>query len=67
MSAIDEKSNQNSATTTDCYLNLLEEPQPKPEEEIDEEKIRFFASRTSIWDFYGIPLSKYLAYSRKEK
>ena len=39
----------------------------KPEEEIDEEKFRFIASKTSIWDFYGIPLSKYLAYSRKEK
>ena len=65
MSAIDEKSSQHSATATERYLNILEEPQPKPEEEIDEEKFRFIASKTSIWDFYGTPQSKYLAYSRK--
>ena len=61
------KSSQHSATATDRYLNILEEPQPKPEEEIDEEKFRFIASKTSIWDFYGIPQSKYLTYSMKEK
>ena len=49
------------------YLNILEEPQPKVEEKIDEEKLRFIASKITIWDFFGIQQSTYLGYSKQEK
>ena len=66
-----QKINQPLLTTTaaamDRFLNILAEPQPKPEENIDEEKLRHIASTTSIWDFYGIQQANYLAFSREEK
>lgn len=51
----------------DRYLNILEEPQRKVEEKIDEEKLRFIASKITIWDFFGIQQSTYLGYSKPEK
>ena len=51
----------------DRYLNILEEPQPKVEEKIDEEKLRFLASKITIWDFFRIQQSTYLGYSSQEK
>ena len=51
----------------DCFLNILEKPQPKPQETTDEEKLRHIASKISIWDFCGIPQANYLAYSKEEK
>ena len=68
MSGIDEKSSQHSASTTmDCFLNMFEQPQPKQEENIDEEKLRYIASKITILFFFGIPESTYLAYSKEEK
>ena len=34
-------------------LNMLEKPQP--EAVIDEDKLRYFISKVSIWDYSGIP------------
>ena len=66
-----QKINQPLLTTTtatmDCFLNILKEPQPKPEENTDEEKLRRIASKISIWDFYGILQANYLAFSKEEK
>ena len=39
----------------DRFLSILKEKQPAPEEIVDEEKLRFIASKISIWDFFGIP------------
>ena len=65
------KINQPLLTTTtatmDRFLNILEEPQPKPEENIDEKKLRHIASKISIWDFYGIPQANYLPFLRRRK
>ena len=49
------------------YLNILEEKQPKPEERIDKERLRFIASQISIWNFFRITQSKYLTFSKDEK
>ena len=51
----------------DRFLNILEEPQPKPEETTDEQKLRHIACKISIWDFYRIPQATYLAYPKEEK
>ena len=51
----------------DRFLNILEQPQPKPKEEFDEEKVKFISSKVTIWNFYGIPQATYLAYSNEEK
>ena len=51
----------------DRFFNILEEKQPMPEEIVDEEKLRFIASKISIWDFFGIPQTNYLALSKDEK
>ena len=39
----------------ELYLDILEKKQLKPEEIIDEKKLRYIASQITIWDFYGIP------------
>lgn len=31
------------------------------------EKLRYIASEITVWDFFGIPQSTYLAYSNDEK
>ena len=54
-------------STMDRFLNILREKQPTPEEIVDEEKLRFIASKISIWDFFGIPQTNYLALSKDEK
>ena len=51
----------------DHFLNILKEPQPKPEETIDEQKLRHIASKISILDFYGILQATYLAYLKEKK
>lgn len=51
----------------DCVLNILEEKQPTPDEIIEEEKLRYIASQITIRDFFGIPQSTYLAFSKDEK
>lgn len=51
----------------DCFLNMCEQLQPKQEENIDEEKLRYFASKITILVFFGIPHWTYLAYSKEEK
>ena len=38
-----------------------------PEELADEEKLRFIASKISIWYFFGLPQANYLALSKGEK
>lgn len=50
----------------DCYLNILKEKQPKPEEIIDEEKLRFIVSTILIWDLFRIPQSNSLAFLKDE-
>ena len=67
MSVINKKSSQHSATTMDPYLIILEEPQPKSEGKIDEEKLRFIASKIAIWDFFGIRQSTYFGIFYKGK
>ena len=54
-------------STMDRFLNILEENQPKPEESIDETKVKYIASQISIWDFFGIPRANYLTFSKYEK
>ena len=49
------------------YLNMLDAPWPNQEENFDEEKIKFISTKLSIWDYYGIPQSTYLAYTNEEK
>ena len=51
----------------DHFFNILEQPQPKPEEKFDEEKVKFISSKVPIWDFYGIPQATYLDYSGEDK
>ena len=51
----------------DRFLSILEEKQPVPKETVDEEKLRFIASKISIWDFFGIPQNNYLVLSKDEK
>ena len=51
----------------DRFLSILEEKQPVPEEIVDEEKLRFIASKISIWEFFGVPQTNYLALSKDEK
>ena len=51
----------------DRFLNILEQPQPKPKEGFDEEKVNFISSKIPIWDFYGIPQETYLAYCNEDK
>ena len=51
----------------DRFLNILEQPQPKPKEEFDKEKVKFISSKVTIWNFYGIPQATYLDYSNEEK
>ena len=52
----------------DRYLNILEEKQPKPEGNIDDEKLRNIVSQISIQGFFGMPQAKYLylAFSKDE-
>ena len=47
-----------SAATVNHFLNIFEQPQPKPEEEFDEEKVKFISGEAPIWDFYGIPQTR---------
>ena len=56
-----------TAATMDRFLNIPEEPQQKPEKNIDDKKLRHLASKTSIWDFYGILLTDYLAFPEEEQ
>ena len=46
-------------------LNMLEKPQP--EAIIDEDKIRYFISKVSIWDYFGIPENSYKSSSVDEQ
>ena len=46
-----------STTTMDCYLSILEVPQPKQEELYEESKIKFINSKISLWDYFRIPKS----------
>ena len=52
-------------STMDCFLNILEENQPTPEEIIDEAKLKYIASQISLWDFFGIPQANYLSLSKE--
>ena len=56
-----------TAATMDRFLNIPEEPQQKPEKNIDDKKLRHLASKTSIWDFYGILQADYLAFPKEEQ
>ena len=38
-----------------------------PEEIVDEERLRFIASKISIWDFFGPPQTNDVALSKDEK
>lgn len=49
------------------FLSIIEELRPKPEEIIDEKKLKFIASKITIWDFYRIPHVTFLAFSKEEK
>ena len=51
----------------DRFLSILEEKQPVPEKIVDEEKLRFIASKISIWNFFGLPQLNYLALSKDKK
>ena len=62
-----QSSQQSVSTTTEHLLNRPEQPQPKQGETINEEKLRFIASKMSIWDFFGISQSTNLVYSKEEK
>ena len=46
---------------------MLEENHPEPEEVINEENLRYIMSQISIWDFFGIPKTKYFGFSQDEK
>ena len=48
-------------------MNILEEKQPKFEEIINEQKLKYIASQNSICDFLEISHSDYLAFSKDEK
>ena len=48
------------------YLSILEAP-GKQKEKFNVEKIKFFSSKISIWNFFGVPQSSYLALSTEEK
>ena len=45
-------------------LNLVENPQPQV---IDEEKIRFFTTKISIWDYFSMHEASYKSLSVEEK
>ena len=49
------------------FLRILKEKQPVPEEIVDKLRHRFIASKISIWDFFGLPQTNYLALSKDEK
>ena len=46
-------------------LNMLEKPQL--EAVIDEDKVRYFISKVSIWDYFGIPEISYKSSSAEGK
>ena len=48
------------------FLSIVEAPR-QPEETFDEEKVEFISSQITIWDFFGVPQSSYLALSIEEK
>ena len=48
-------------------LSIFEKtPQPR-QEYIDEEKLRYIASKVAIWDYFGIFQAHYLALNKTEK
>ena len=51
----------------DRFLSILEEKQPVPEEIVNEGRPRFIASKFSIWHFFGLSQTNYLALSNYEK
>lgn len=48
----------------DQFLRLVENPRPQV---IDEERLKFFISKISIWDHFSIQQSSYLAMDVDEK
>ena len=46
----------------DNFLSIFEK---KEEVKIDEEKLRFMASKVHIWDYFGISQSQYLSANEK--
>ena len=49
----------------ETLLSIFEK---KPQEEvIDEQKLRYLASKVAIWDHFGIPQAHYLALDKTEK
>ena len=51
----------------DRFLSILKEKLPVSEKIVDQEKLRFIASKISIWDFFGLPQSNYLTLSKDKK
>ena len=51
----------------DSFPNILEQPQPKPEEDFDEEKVKFISNKVPIKNFHGMPQATYLANSNEDK
>ena len=49
----------------DKFLSMLEKPQL--EAVINEEKLKYFISKVSIWDYFGIPEKSYKSSSVEEK
>ena len=47
--------------------SILEQKEQPLQECIDEQKLRFIASKVSIWDFFGIPQAHYLTLDKPEK
>lgn len=46
----------------DSFLSIFEKEE---EVKIDEEKLRFIASKVHIWDYFGISQSQYLSANEK--
>ena len=49
----------------ETLLGIFEKKQQ--EEVIDEQKLRYLASKVAIWDHFGIPQAHYLALDANEK
>ena len=49
----------------DKFLTMIENP--RPETVIEEEKLRYFISKISIWDYFDISESTYKSYSVEKK
>ena len=58
--------NQQQRSTMHKFLIILEEYQQQ-DQCIDAEKLKYIASKISIWDYFSIPRAQYLALNDAEK